>query len=77
MLNLNPHLHVLMLDGVYVAADDGTPSFIPAPRLTDEDVRQIVETTARRVIRLCQRRGPAATRAEATESTRQTTDDAP
>ena len=46
-----------MLDGVYVAEEDGTPRFVPAPRLTDEDVQRIVETTARRVIRLCQRRG--------------------
>ena len=30
---------------------------MPAPRLTDADVRRIVETTARRVIRLLQRRG--------------------
>jgi hypothetical protein len=33
------------------------PRFVPAPRLTDEDVQRIVETTARRVVRLCQRRG--------------------
>ena len=56
-INLNPHSHVLMLDGVYVLGDDGTPTFVPAPPLTDDDVRQIVETTAKRVIRLCQRRG--------------------
>lgn len=30
---------------------------MPAPALTDDDVRAIVETTARRVVRLCQRRG--------------------
>jgi hypothetical protein len=46
-----------MLDGVYVLGDDGTPTFVQAPPLTDDDVRQIVETTAKRVIRLCQRRG--------------------
>ena len=54
-LNLNPHLHVLVLDGVYIAGADGSPRFLPAPRLTDADVRKIVETTARRVIRLLQR----------------------
>jgi len=31
--------------------------FVPAPPLTDDDVLAIVETTAQRVIRLCQRRG--------------------
>jgi hypothetical protein len=72
-INLNPHLHVLMLDGVYVdgddddggdGSDDGSdggeespPRFVPAPRLTDDDVQRIVQTTARRVVRLCQRRG--------------------
>ena len=36
---------------------DTAARFVPAPRLTDADVRKIVETTARRVIRLLQRRG--------------------
>jgi len=31
--------------------------FLPAPELTDDDVRQIVETSAHRVIRLLERRG--------------------
>ena len=56
-VNLNVHLHVLALDGVYVRDADGSPSFVPAPRLTDEDVRRIVETTAKRVLRLCHRQG--------------------
>jgi len=56
-INLNIHLHVLALDGVYARDADGSPTFVSAPRLTDEDVRTIVETTAKRVIRLCQRRG--------------------
>ena len=45
-----------MLDGVYVPGEEGVPFFVPAPPMTD-DVRAIVETTARRVVRLCQRRG--------------------
>ncbi len=56
-INLNPHMHVLMLDGVYVRGDEGVPFFVPAPTLIDDDVRTIVETTAQRVVRLCQRRG--------------------
>ena len=43
--------------GVYVRDEDGTPFFVPAPPLTDDDVRTIVETTAQRVVRLCERRG--------------------
>jgi hypothetical protein len=42
-----------LLGGVYVqGGDDGRPLFVPAPPLTDDDVQRIVETTARRVIRL-------------------------
>ena len=54
-INLNPHLHVLMLDGVYVKGE--VPRFVAGSRLRDSDVRQIVETTARRIVRLLQRRG--------------------
>ena len=56
-LNLNPHFHVLTLDGVYVTGTDGEPEFVPAEPICDEDVQQIVETTAKRVVSLCQRRG--------------------
>ena len=38
--------------GVYVTGEDGWPSFVRAPQLTDDDVQQIVETTAKRVVRL-------------------------
>ena len=43
-LNLNPHVHVLMLDGVYVDGEDA-PVFVAAPPLSDQAVQQIVETT--------------------------------
>ncbi len=56
-LNLNPHYHVLMPDGVYVTGQDGAPMFVRAPQLTDDDVQRIVETTAQQVVRLLQRRG--------------------
>ena len=57
-LNINPHFHVLQLDGVYTYGDgDPVPVFVPAPELSDDDVRQIVETAAQRVIRLLERRG--------------------
>ncbi len=45
----------MALDGVYVQTDDDTPVFLPAPELTNDDVRQIVETTAHRVIGLPER----------------------
>ena len=40
-LNLNPHAHVLMIDGVYVDGEAG-PEFVAAPTLSDDDVQQIV-----------------------------------
>jgi hypothetical protein len=57
-ININPHFHVLELDGAY-ANEEGkaAPVFVPAPDLEDEDVKSIVETTARRVIGLLARRG--------------------
>ena len=45
-----------MLDGVYVHGDEA-PVFVAAPPLSDQDVQQIVQTSARRIIRLCTRRG--------------------
>jgi len=38
-----------MPDGVYVTGEDGRPSFVRAPQLTDDDVQQVVETTAKPV----------------------------
>ena len=55
-LNLNPHVHVLMLDGVYVDGEEA-PVFVAAPPLSDQAVQQIVETSARRIIRLSTKRG--------------------
>jgi len=46
-LNLNPHFHSLALDGVLNAKNN---VFHEAPPVQDEDVKEIVEVTARRVI---------------------------
>ena len=57
-LNLNPHFHVLMLDGVYACREEGAaPVFVPAPPLRDDDIQRIVETAAHRLVRLLQQRG--------------------
>jgi len=56
-LNLHPHFHVLMLDGVYVSSAEGVaPEFVPAPPLGDGNVQRIVEITASRLVRLLQQR---------------------
>ena len=56
-LNVNPHFHVIVPDGVFVDGPCGDPEFVAAPLLTDKDVQHIAETTATRVVRLLQRRG--------------------
>jgi putative transposase len=58
-LNLNVHLHALVLDGVF-AVDESGVAFHPMRRLTREDVAGVVALIARRVERLLERRGLAA-----------------
>jgi len=53
-LNLNPHFHSLVVDGIF---NEKRATFHEAPPLRDEDVKSIVETTAHRVIRLLERQG--------------------
>lgn len=57
-LNLNVHLHALVLDGVFVLAE-GIVQFYRVRRLTREDVAAVVALIARRVERLLERRGLA------------------
>ena len=57
-LRLNPHFHVMQLDGAYVEqGGDQTPLFIETPRPSDDDIKRLTETVAERVIRLLVRRG--------------------
>lgn len=50
-LNLNVHIHALVLDGVY-ARDAGGVAFHPAPRLTTLDVAEVLATVEPRIRRL-------------------------
>ncbi len=52
-VNLNPHFHVLFLDGVFGA--DGTWFGVPAP--TDEEVAEIVTQIRIRVFRALEKKG--------------------
>jgi hypothetical protein len=56
-LNLNIHLHSLVLDGVYYVDDKQQIRFQRLPPPSDSEVRQITERIARRIIRLLERRG--------------------
>ena len=57
-LNLNPHSHMLVLDGAYDIKEAGkTPRFHWIQNLTDDDVKDLVKIIAIRVIRYLQRQG--------------------
>jgi len=45
---LNPHLHVLVLDGVYTVTDDGVPVFHGTPPPSNDDVARLNEVIAQR-----------------------------
>jgi len=55
-LNLNPHLHVIWLDGVFTF-DDGAPRFLPADSPSRSDLERIVRRVAERVVRWLDRKG--------------------
>ena len=50
-LKLNPHMHVLVLDGVYTVTDDGFPLFHDTPPPSNDDVARLNEVVAHRVRR--------------------------
>jgi uncharacterized Zn finger protein (UPF0148 family) len=56
-LNLTPHFHSLVLDGVYAAPAYAPGPFLPLPPPETEDVARVMAGTARRVIRVLERRG--------------------
>ena len=56
-MRLNPHLHVVALDGVYVAGPDGQPVFRALGRLKTDEVADVVQITKARVLKALDRRG--------------------
>jgi Putative transposase len=65
-LRLNPHLHVIALDGVFAEQPDGPPCFVQLPRLSSLDVAELLATTRHRLLRLLTRRGVIDTTQEPT-----------
>ena len=52
-LNLNPHLHVLVTDGVFLCAEDGsTPRFVATPAPTRAELAEVLREVAIRVARI-------------------------
>jgi hypothetical protein len=57
-LNLNPHLHLLVLDGVYSTKLDGTAAVFTATRApAQSELREVAEHVHGRVLRWLKRRG--------------------
>jgi len=55
-LNLTPHFHVLVLDGVYPSPSHDLGTFVSLPPPETEDVARILAGTARRILRVLERR---------------------
>ena len=56
-LNLNVHVHALVLDGVFARDGSGRVAFHEATAPSDDDVAAVVDTIRQRVLRLFERRG--------------------
>ncbi len=56
-INLNPHLHMLFLDGVYVDGTDGRLRFRWVPAPSSAELTELADTLARRIGRHLERLG--------------------
>jgi len=56
-LNLTPHFHTLVLDGIYPGPPHDLGSFVPLPPPETEDVARVLAGTARRILRIVERKG--------------------
>ena len=64
-LRLNPHLHAILLDGVF-ATDNGSPVFHPLTHLDDSDLADLLQVIRVRLLNFLQRRGVIENRDELT-----------
>jgi len=56
-LNLNVHLHMIFVDGVYVTGGGGPPVFRPVPSSGTAELQALVQQIAERKCRLLEKRG--------------------
>src|SRR5690554_5536916 len=56
-LNLNVHLHMLVLDGVYRREGEGRLRFVPVPAPTSAELNRLVQRVAERIGRSLERSG--------------------
>ena len=64
-LRLNPHLHAIVLDGVF-ATDNGSPVFHSLLHLDDSDLADLLQVIRVRVLNVLERRGVIESRHELT-----------
>jgi hypothetical protein len=65
-LKLNPHLHAVFLDGVFVLNGEGRPVFHPLPRLSTSEVADLLQVVRVRVLRYLEQQGVVQTGADVT-----------
>ncbi len=56
-VKLNPHLHAIFVDGVFATVPDGKPVFHALPRLSTEEVGDLLQVVRARVLAHLVRRG--------------------
>lgn len=66
-MRLNPHLHVVALDGVFVAGPGGPPVFRGLGHLRTDEVADVVQIVKTRVLRALERRAVVRVSPEALE----------
>ena len=66
-MKLNPHLHVIVADGVYVPGPEGAPQFRALPRLKTDEVGDVLQVARVRILRYLARRGVVQMLPEALE----------
>jgi Putative transposase len=66
-LNLHPHVHVIVLDGVFARLERETPRFYPLCAPDDPDVAAVAETTSLRTQALLTKKGIGASSDEEDE----------
>jgi hypothetical protein len=66
-MKLNPHLHVILVDGIYVPGLDGVPNFRALPRLATDEVGDVLQVARVRILRYLARRGVVRLLPEALE----------
>jgi hypothetical protein len=65
-LRVNPHLHGVFLDGLFVMGPDSAPVFRTLPRLSTTDTAEVLQIVRARVLRHLRRRGVLSDGSEAT-----------